>query len=155
MLKRKTSIATWIMAVAAVGTLLVGILSLTVDRPTRIPSQEVKCRIDDVDIRTAKIEAKIEQMKSQGEEVADFESELNEAKLLVIEANHEWQSYNFEAADKKVEDAEQKVFNLEMRLSVAPPAAAPTAAWVWVMIGLGAIFSFAVIVLIFRTRRGY
>ena len=151
---KASSVAIGVMTVIAEATLALGIVSYLYPRvmPPKTWPEEIKYSINDIDERIDKIDVIIEQMKAQGEEVAQLESELSEAKLLNIEANHEWQHYNFNTAYEKVQGAEQKVVDLEERL-VIPTPSRPTPTWVWVLVGLGAAFLFLVFVLIIRTRR--
>jgi len=149
---KASSTAIWVMAVIAVATLVLGIMSYLRVMPTTISPEEIKYRINDIDERIDKIEVEIEQMKAQGKEVAELESELSEAKLLNIEANHEWQYYYFDTAHEKVQDAEQKVVDLEEKLVMLPPSR-PTPTWVWILVSLGALLLLLVIVLVLRTRR--
>jgi len=150
--KKASDIASWVMLVVAVASLVLGIMTYLGVTPIKISSEEIKARINDIDARIDEIEVKIEQMKAQGEEVTGVESELNEAKLLNIEANHEWQCYNFDAAQEKTQEAEQKVVDLEKKLIIPPPPVhAPS--WVFVLIVMGTVLLVTATVLIFRTRR--
>jgi tetrahydromethanopterin S-methyltransferase subunit B len=151
-MKKASNIAVWIGAVVAVAGLALGIMAYLGVIPTGISSEEIKYRINDIDERIDKIEVEIEEMKAQGNEVAELEIELSEAQLLNIEANHEWHYYDFDTAYEKVQDAEQKVVDLEERLAIpTPPRLTPT--WVSVLVGLAAALLLLVIVSIFRKRR--
>ena len=108
-MKQSSKIVLWIGAVVAVAGIALGIMTYLRVIPTGISPEEIKYRINDIDERIDKIEVEIEQMKAQGNEVAELESELSEAKLLNIEANHEWHYYDFNTAYEKVQDAEKKL----------------------------------------------
>ena len=151
-MKQSSKIVLWIGAVVAVAGIALGIMTYLRVIPTGISPEEIKYRINDIDERIDKIEVEIEQMKAQGNEVAELESELSEAKLLNIEANHEWHYYDFNTAYEKVQDAERKVVDLEERLAI-PTSPRPTPTWVSVLISLAAVLLLLVIVLIFRARR--
>ena len=151
-MNKASSIAVWVGVIVAVAGLALGIMADQEVIPIIISPEEIKYRINDIDERIDKIELEIEQMKAHGKEVAELESELSEAKLLNIEANHEWQYFNFYTAYEKVQDVEQKVVDLEEKLAIPTPSR-PTPTWVWVLVGLGAVLLLLVIVLVFRTRR--
>ena len=76
-MKKSLIIATWVMVVVAVATLAFGIMSYLRVIPTKISPEEIKYRINDIDERIDKIEVEIEQMKAQGKEVVELESELS------------------------------------------------------------------------------